>query len=140
MKKLLYTAICTTTLSLTLGVNLASAHNAFNGYKGYYGNDAGATGSTTGTPARNAKHTGAGHARTGYQYIEGSTYTSPYENNTGEYSGRNPDSRCYSGNYGYNGQTSNYDHSVCEVVYDAQTYVRLLRGSSAMGGTQYFGQ
>ena len=77
----------------------------------------------------------------GYEYIEGSHYTSPYAgNNVGEWSyGKDPDSRCYHGNYGFNGQTTNYDPSKCVVVYDAQTYVRLLRGSSSMGGTEYFG-
>jgi hypothetical protein len=92
-------------------------------------------------PVRNTNHTGPGHSTTNYTYIEGSSYVSPYVNNTGEWSrGKNPDSQCYHGNYGYNGQTSNYDHSSCVVVYDAKTYTRLLRGSSSMGGTQYYGQ
>ncbi len=77
----------------------------------------------------------------GYQYIEGPRYRSPYAgNNAGEWSyGKDADSPCYHGNYGYNGQTTNYDPSKCVVVYDAQTYIRLLRGSSSMGGTQFFG-
>ncbi len=92
-------------------------------------------------PDRNVKHSGPGHAATHYTYTEGSNYVSPYVNNTGEWSfGKNPDSQCYHGNYGYNGQTSSYDHASCVVVYDAQTYTRLLRGSSSMGGTQYYGQ
>ncbi len=83
-----------------------------------------------------------GQTLTGIQYIEGTSYRSKYAgNNEGEWShGKDPDSPCYHGNYGYNGQTSNYDHSKCVVVYDAQTYTRLLRGSSSMGGTQYYGQ
>ncbi|PCH98859.1 MAG: hypothetical protein COB84_00870 [Rhodobacteraceae bacterium] len=91
-------------------------------------------------PARNANHNGPGHQVTNYPYVEGGSYVSPYVNATGHYSGgKNPDSRCYHGNFGYNGQTSNYDHSSCVVVYDAQTYVRLLRGSSPRGGTSYWG-
>ncbi len=93
-------------------------------------------------PARNSDHTGPGHQVTDYPYIEGGSYVSPYANgnNVGEWSrGKDADSQCYHGNYGYNGQTSNYDHSECVVVYDAQTYVRLLKGSGAAGGTQYFG-
>lgn len=120
MVTLLNFAICTTALSLTLVATTASAQNI---------------------PARNSNHNGAGHAVTNYPYIEGTSYVSPYVNNTGEWSGgKNPDSQCYHGNYGYNGQTSNYDHATCVVVYDAQTYVRLLRGSSTRGGTMYFGQ
>lgn len=98
------------------------------------------TASAQNIPARNSDHTGAGHQVTNYPYIEGNSYVSPYAgNNAGEWSFKDADSQCYHGNYGYNGQTSNYDHSNCVVVYDAQTYARLLKGSGAAGGTQYFG-
>ena len=119
MNNLLNTTACAAILTLAFGGTLASAQNI---------------------PARNSDHTGAGHAATTYQYIEGGSYVSPYaDNNAGDWSyGKDADSQCYHGNYGFNGQTSNFDHSTCVVVYDAQTYVRLLRGSSAMGGTQYF--
>lgn len=120
MNKYLISAICSAIITLASGVIPAQAQNI---------------------PARNTNHSGPGHADTNYSYIEGSSYVSPFVNNTGEWSyGKNPDSQCYHGNYGYNGQTSNYDHSECVVVYDAQTYTRLLRGSSSMGGTQYYGQ
>lgn len=118
MKNLLSTAACAAVMTLALGAVSASAQNI---------------------PARNSDHNGAGHQVTNYPYVEGSTYVSPYQIGANEWSGgKNPDSQCYHGNYGYRGQTSNYDHSSCVVVYDAQTYVRLLRGSSAMGGTQSF--
>ncbi len=141
MVKPLNFAVCTTALALSFGASAASAQSTFNGYQGNYTNAGSAQATTTGIPARNSNHNGAGHAVTNYPYIEGGSYVSPFVNNTGEWSGgKNPDSQCYHGNYGYNGQTSNYDHSRCVVVYDAQTYVRLLRGSGAMGGTQYYGQ
>ena len=141
MVKPLNFAVYTTALALTFGATAASAQNAFNGYQGNYTNAGSVQAATTGIPARNSNHNGAGHAVTNYPYIEGTSYVSPYVNNTGEWNGgKNPDSQCYHGNYGYNGQTSNYDHSSCVVVYDAQTYVRLLRGSSTRGGTMYFGQ
>ena len=118
MKHLLKYTVCGAILTLTFGPGFASSQNI---------------------PARNSDHDGPGHQVTNYPYIEGSSYVSPYVNNTGEWSGgKNPDSQCYHGNYGYNGQTSNYDHATCVVVYDAQTYVRLLRGSGARGGTQSF--
>ena len=118
MKHLLSIAATIASVSLLVAASTASAQNI---------------------PARNSDHTGAGHQVTNYPYIEGSSYVSPYVNNTGEYSGgKKADSQCYHGNYGVNGQTSNYDHSSCVVVYDAQTYVRLLRGSSAAGGTMSF--
>ena len=98
------------------------------------------TASAQNIPARNSDHTGPGHQVTDYPYIEGNSYVAPYAgNNAGEWSFKDAESQCYHGNYGYNGQTSNYDHSKCVVVYDAQTYARLLKGSGVAGGTQYFG-
>ncbi len=146
MKNIIGIAISAIALTVSLGTNTAFAqddfddYDDFNGYQGYYSDEANGQRSAN-FYTQNSYPAGPGTAITDYEYIEGPRYRSPYAgNNAGEWSyGKDADSPCYHGNYGYNGQTSNYDHSKCVVVYDAQTYVRLLRGSSSMGGTQFFG-
>jgi len=83
-----------------------------------------------------------GQMITGIQYIESASYRSPYaDNNASEWSYvKDPDSLCYHRNCSYNGQASNYVHSKCVMVYEAQTYTRLLRGRSSMGCMQYYRQ
>ncbi|MFK5996507.1 MAG: hypothetical protein QM492_00180 [Rhodobacterales bacterium] len=140
MKNLLSVSASIVSATILLGTGSTLAQNTFNGYQGYY-SDLDDRKVPTGYPAQRSYLAAPGSAITDYEYIEGPHYRSPYAgNNAGEWSyGKDADSPCYHGNYGYNGQTTNYDPSKCVVVYDAQTYVRLLRGSSSMGGTQFFG-
>jgi len=143
MKYFLNISASAAAITMLLAAAPATAQNKFNGYKGYYGN-IGCKCTRTSNTRHTRARTAVAHTTTAvpkYEYIEGPRYRSPYAgNNAGEWSyGKDADSPCYHGNYGYNGQTSNYDPSKCVVVYDAKTYVRLLRGSSSMGGTQFFG-